>query len=159
MSSGLITKQRDIVMTPLDVVRETRRMVGWPYLYQGRNEFGVDCVGLLVLMGRALGMEVHDSRTYGRFPAAGDLLKFIRKNDAVLVRPKAMAVADLVVFNDARTHVGVVTDLYKPWSAIHARWDYGGVVERPLDLGRVRSVYRLGPILRAQLIAREGAAP
>ncbi len=55
------------------VLTEARRWIGVPYLHQGRNEHGLDCVGLLLVVAWALGLSEYDVRGYGRTPHAGFL--------------------------------------------------------------------------------------
>ena len=50
------------------IVDAARSMLGVPFVHQGRSPRGVDCVGLLVLVARQLGMRYRDNTTYGRCP-------------------------------------------------------------------------------------------
>lgn len=55
-----------------DIVTAAESMLGLPFVHQGRSErTGVDCVGLLVVMGRLIGYpEIHDVEGYRRTPSA-----------------------------------------------------------------------------------------
>ena len=67
------------MITPDALIQEARTWVGVPFLHQGRSREGVDCVGLVIVVGRALGILPRDfERTaYGRVPHAGKLLQEI----------------------------------------------------------------------------------
>lgn len=56
------------------VVAEAVSWEGVPWEHQGRGRNGVDCVGYLVCVARALELEVPDDRTYGRSPSPRRLL-------------------------------------------------------------------------------------
>lgn len=47
---------------------EARSWVGVPYIHQGRNRFGVDCIGLVIAVRHALGLPHYDVADYGRVP-------------------------------------------------------------------------------------------
>lgn len=55
--------------TRADIVAEARSWVGTPFYHQGRAKgLRVDCAGLIVEVGRALGFNVPRQTNYGRFP-------------------------------------------------------------------------------------------
>ncbi|MDF2367502.1 hypothetical protein [Sneathiella sp.] len=49
-----------------EIITEARRWIGTPWRHQGRSRSGVDCVGLVVLVARALGLEPEDVAGYAR---------------------------------------------------------------------------------------------
>lgn len=59
-------------VTREEIVKAAETMLGLPFLHQGRNpEVGVDCVGLLVVMGRLINYpELVDAEAYRRTPSA-----------------------------------------------------------------------------------------
>jgi cell wall-associated NlpC family hydrolase len=58
------------VITPHDVITEARALKGTPYRHQGRSSFGIDCVGLVLVVMERLGTINDDLRhaNYGRLP-------------------------------------------------------------------------------------------
>ena len=60
------------VTTRQQIVEAAKSMLGVPFLHQGRDEkLGVDCVGLLVVIGRKIGYpEIVDITDYRRMPKA-----------------------------------------------------------------------------------------
>lgn len=62
-------------MTRADVVAAALACEGIPWLHQGRSRLGVDCVGLLVVVARELGVQVSYRPTHGRLPKGEALLR------------------------------------------------------------------------------------
>lgn len=59
-------------VTASDVVAEARRLVGTLYRHQGRSEFGIDCIGVPIVIGQRLNL-LPDSflrANYGKLPKA-----------------------------------------------------------------------------------------
>jgi cell wall-associated NlpC family hydrolase len=56
--------------TRRQIIETAEKFIGLPFVHQGRSEItGVDCVGLLVLIGRGIGYpEIHDVEGYRRIP-------------------------------------------------------------------------------------------
>ncbi|MCA1596139.1 MAG: C40 family peptidase [Chloroflexi bacterium] len=55
-------------VTRQEIVDQARQYLGVPYLHQGRNRAGLDCIGLIVLVARDLGMDVQDRADYSVDP-------------------------------------------------------------------------------------------
>lgn len=84
--------------TGKDVIDEARKYLRTPFHHQGRLKgVGIDCVGLLVCVGRALGVLDRDNTTYSRQPDSKLLLKEL---DAVLdiVPLKDIRIGDILLF-------------------------------------------------------------
>lgn len=110
-------------------VYEARRWIGTPFRHQGRlRGQGVDCVGFLLGVARALDLEVHDQADYGEVPSPAQLMSAMHahcdRTSAVDLEPTSLQgdsaethgyrPGDLVVFALAEPsmpqHVGIVTD-------------------------------------------------
>lgn len=130
------------------IIETARSYLGTPFHHQGRVKgVGVDCVGLLVGVGRELGLQVHDYKGYSRRPDGVTLKRELAKSlDVVEGGANAEAVlGDVLVFwilrPDLPTHAAILTDK----GMIHTYADVGKVVEHWMDgtwRERLDSVYR-----------------
>lgn len=130
----------------MDVTTEARKYLGTPFHHQGRLlGKGIDCVGLLVCVGRSLGLMDYDNPTYPRQPAEGLLLKELDHcMDSIPVADTEEG--DLLVFwfaprSKLPQHVGFRTDR----GLLHTYADVGKVVEHSLTekwLKRICAAYR-----------------
>ncbi len=125
------------------IVTAARAHVGTRFRHQGRAPgHGLDCVGLVAVVGRTLGLLDYDAIDYGRLPDEATLSAHI---DAAGFRPVAVADARsgdvaLMRFTRAAQHVGILTG----YGLIHAWMQAGRVVEHRLDASwraRLLSVY------------------
>lgn len=69
-------------MTRDEIVNAAMSMNGWRFRHQGRGEANmVDCVGLLVVVGRKVGYEkIYDLQDYRRTPSASELRQLLEAN-------------------------------------------------------------------------------
>lgn len=67
--------------TRAQVVAEARSWLGVPFRHQGRNRAGIDCAGLVQIVGEILGLSPVgvDPRNYGRLPERNLLTETVRK--------------------------------------------------------------------------------
>ena len=110
---------------------------GWldvPWRHQGRNEHGVDCIGLIVMVCRALGLSEYDSQAYGRDPDAGKFLHHFVHGGATRIDPKIAADGDLIVFHQRGfpCHAGIRSTKDGVAYVIHAHAGHRKVVEEVL---------------------------
>lgn len=61
----------------LDIVRAARSYIGTYFKKGGRDRQGIDCVGLLILVGGELGIELNDTTAYSFDPNAPLMSKFV----------------------------------------------------------------------------------
>ena len=135
-------------------VRECRALVGTPYHKQARSDHAVDCVGLLLVAARRIGIEIDvPPATYNASP------------DPKMLHSLLMQFMRMVSFGDAEygdlvrtrwtdglhgrrdypaTHIGVLADGDDPFSFIHADDLLGRVAEVRFEETEfpVMSVYR-----------------
>ena len=112
-------------MTPQVVIDEARGWVGVPFRHQGRSYSGIDCVGLPIVVGRALGHipPAFDTAVYGRLPT-GELVDRVKAH----CRPIAAAVpGSLIVI--AWTRLAAHVAICAGETMIHAYESVGRVVE------------------------------
>lgn len=146
-----------------DVIAAARRYVGTPFCHQGRSAAGMDCVGLIIAVGRAIevGLEWPEM-PYREFPPE-DYVKAVL-NAFLEPLGGAPVPGDIALIRWRRTanHLAIVADGDQPYSLIHAYYVMGRVVEHRADYSwqnRVESLYgfrgvasdqaELGPLSRS----------
>lgn len=118
--------------TAADVIDEARSWLNVRWRHQGRSRAGIDCAGLVVLVGRALGLADHDDLSYARNAQGQDFLApFRRAMDAVLT-PDAMP-GDVIVFADILypCHCGILSTRHDVRHLIHSHASRRKVIEEP----------------------------
>jgi cell wall-associated NlpC family hydrolase len=106
-------------------IDEIRSWVGVPWVHQGRNRHGVDCIGLVIASAHALGLTEFDTRAYGRTPM-GDFL--VRMCNEHMTRKARAEPGDVLLMRLSKfpQHFAV---LVEPGRIVHARGEDGRVVE------------------------------
>jgi cell wall-associated NlpC family hydrolase len=129
------------------IVAEARTWLDTPYLHQGRRKgHGVDCLGLVIGVGKALGLLDYDHRAYSPQPDA-DLL--CGECERYLVRREGLAPGAIalmwIAHRELPQHMAIVTELAAGRTGIiHAHQRLGRVREHGLDAfwgKRVLAVY------------------
>lgn len=143
----------DRTPTAADVVSAARSLLRVPWVHQGRRaESGLDCLGLLVEVGRRVGCEVPSDATYGRIPDGEQLLAGMRRY--LLAEPcgtpprPGHAVALRVGLRPH--HVGFIGDYRNGVSLIHGNVKAGGVCEHRMTPdwhAAIVELYRLPGVL------------
>lgn len=125
------------------------RFLGVPFRHRGRTENGLDCVGLLVLVGRELGVDVRDVRLYGREPTS-DLLGQVFRDHLGEPKPASspLEIDDILVLQlpgQVRDgHAGLVVPHPYGLAIVHSYAEAGKVVVQRIDQRRrsqIREVY------------------
>lgn len=146
-----------------DIVTEARTWIGTPFHHQGRVKgAGVDCVGLLVGVASALGLQHQDRSGYARLPDGETLeAELDRQTDIVWARTHgarldaaALQPGHALLFRMPKLprHVGIYAG---NGAFIHATSDVGKCVEVNLDAywqRALKKVYRF-----KEVAAGEGA--
>jgi len=114
-----------ITVTREQWIAEIRSWIGVPWRHQGRNRYGVDCIGLVIASAHALRLTEFDFRAYGRVPI-GDLL--LRVCDEQMVRKSKAQPGDVLVMR-LRKYPQHFAVLVAPGRIVHARGEDGKVVE------------------------------
>lgn len=119
-----------------DVVAAARDLVGAPWKHQGRNaKTGVDCVGFVVLVARALEIPHWDRTDYNR-RANRDSLTAPLKDQMIQIGLGEVGDGDVMVFGDIGPypcHLGIRSTRRDTAHIIHAYARWRKVVEQPLD--------------------------
>ena len=123
------------------IINEARTYLGTPFHHQGRLKgIGIDCIGLIVNVGKSLNLMSHDNTCYSRRPDGVTLMAELRKclieKDINDIQP-----GDIVVYwivnPDKPVHVGIITD----YGFIHTYADVGRVVEHRLTRAWQKRIY------------------
>lgn len=131
-------------MTTRDnIVQEARKWVGVPYRHAGRNEHGIDCVGLIIKVAHGVGLTSYDTMNYPKRPNAADLLREMRNHLQQV--PKADADhGDILVIAapSSPVHMGVleIDERDQPW-LIHAYAPARKVIREALGKRDVRMAF------------------
>ena len=102
----------DVMIVAADVVAAAQSWVGVPWRHQGRSREGVDCLGLLIVVARDLGidrgidLDAPAFRAYRRLPPAGLAGKLAEHLDrATIIEPGTIGLFALAETQPA--HVGI----------------------------------------------------
>ena len=136
-------------MTAELCVAEARKWIGTKWRHRGRNELGIDCIGLVIKAISAGGVEVKDRRDYSREPWRDGLRAALLDHLGEPVDKSDMQPGDVVLMKwanqDGPGHVGVIGNYaYGGLSLIHA-YSMSAVCEHGLDedwRNRIVEVYR-----------------
>ena len=92
------------------LITEARRWVGRPFLHQGTNWDGVDCVGLIVALCKSQGLLAPEfaTGTYGRIPANDMLQGRIAEHCEPLAVPEPGALL-VIRWTREASHVALCT--------------------------------------------------
>ncbi|HOW94117.1 MAG TPA: NlpC/P60 family protein [Mycolicibacterium fallax] len=115
-----------MIATAQQFVDLARSWVGVPFQHQGRTRRGTDCVGLVIVVARELGLIPKDfeRRDYGRLPTRGELEAKLQQHLAPADRPIPGSIV-AIRWNASIAHVAVCTG----GTLIHAYEKVGRVVE------------------------------
>jgi cell wall-associated NlpC family hydrolase len=110
------------------VVDTARSYLGVKYRHQGRSRFGIDCLGLLVLVARDLWLFDADSNDYGRVPDGRKLQRGLEEH---LDTSSGLKLGNILLmrFEKNPQHLAIVTDR----GIIHSHSYAKKVVEHGLD--------------------------
>lgn len=126
-----------ISTSPCEIARS---YIGTPFHHQARVPgVGLDCVGLVICVGRELGVfdPIFDVPGYSRYPDGVMLMRNLQMH-LTQIEETDMAPGDIVcvAFEKFPQHVGIVGDyLYGGLSIIHAASKHGKVIETRLLFG------------------------
>lgn len=124
------------MVTSEQVVEEAKTWIGTPWVHQGRNHRGIDCAGLPILVGKALGLSDYDITNYPRRPDGTFVQHFADHMDSVKLRD--IRPGDVVIFNEGRDrahpcHCGIVATKRGVMSVIHSHARRRQVIHERLE--------------------------
>lgn len=114
------------------VVATARAFLGTPFRHQGRSPQGLDCVGLLICLARALDLPHADVTGYTRRAEGMGFLAHFRGQLTEIPLPAART-ADVLVFVETvfPCHTGVLSERHGIPHLIHAHAPRRQVIEEP----------------------------
>jgi cell wall-associated NlpC family hydrolase len=117
------------------IIREARRLVGTKYVHQGRLAgVACDCIGLPVLVARALGyLDAIPPADYARRPDGSRLQQALIDHLDHHDGPPLPGDVVLMTWRRMPMHVAIAGDGAEPFSLIHAYAGAGKVVEHVAD--------------------------
>lgn len=115
-----------------DFIAAARARIGTVWRHQGRDENGLDCVGLVVVAARAVGIEGQDLPNYSRANISQFRKRIYAHTEPVRGVPRS---GDLVIIREhiAPIHIGILVIEDGVRSIIHASTFRRSVVEDPMD--------------------------
>lgn len=119
-----------------DIVTEARKWIDTPWKHQGRTKLGIDCAGLIILVGKTLNLVDYDTTDYQRRTHGTEFLHHFRKN----MNQKSVLSAlpgDVLIFRDSKfpCHSTIVSENNNARTIIHAFASRKKVIEERLDQG------------------------
>lgn len=112
-------------MTPDAVIAEARSYLGVPFRHQGRDRNGIDCAGLVLVVGQTLRLfpRTLSLASYSRLPS-GELMQRVQEHCRPLAAPRPGSVV-IIAWTQVAAHVALCTGP----TLIHAYQNVGCVVE------------------------------
>lgn len=122
--------------TRQNIIEASRAYLDVPWRHQGRTRHGIDCAGVVLLVGKEFGLLPPDLDVvgYSRRPNNFTFLTPFREN--MDERPIGQARAgDVLIFADGPypCHTGIQTEKYGVVHFLHAYAGLRKVIEQPLD--------------------------
>lgn len=117
-----------------DVVNTARKYLGAKFRQCGRLDDALDCVGLVVLTGKSLGLEIEDEDTYTFDPKPEFFLRHVRKQ-SVRGNVQELKHGQILLFRQSvfPMHLGILTTDGPDYGVINANLFRREVVEQSFD--------------------------
>lgn|GEM_PF-2795110 len=137
-----------------DIISQARKYIGAPYLHQGRNKNGIDCVGLLIRVAHDLYISDYDIRDYSDVPSG----RFMRLElQRILIKKELVEamIADVlhICYEYEPQHLAFVSSV-SPMRIIHSdsmarskEYVNGRVVESYVSDLKIRGIYSIPGVI------------
>lgn len=135
-------------MKRADIVTEARKWVETPFLHQGRNEAGIDCVGMVQRVGDVFHVPYDDLQGYARAPTDPKFLKHLRQYlNAAPISGDKHGLVGVCRQSIYPCHIGIFATDKGCLTFINARADRGEVVEEEFKGGTTLIDFKLIQLL------------
>lgn len=110
---------------PEQMIAEAKKLVGVRYKDKGRDEYGCDCAGLIIMVAHRLGISDYDTLDYSRRPNEAEMRREMKRIPQIELLPNKWdwQTGDLGVFSDGGNaiHLGFLeVDEQGRWYVIHS---------------------------------------
>lgn len=135
------------MITRLDIIEEAMKYENVPFRHAGRNENGLDCVGLLIKIMHSLGITEWDDVNYNRIVNSQRMRSEIELF-CTSIPAEEMDLGDVLLFSVLKhpQHVGIIVNYDQGhWWFLHAYESVNKVVIQRLDnkwFNRIDTVFR-----------------
>jgi hypothetical protein len=119
----------------MQIITEAKSWIGVKFKKGGRDRIGIDCVGLLVNIGRELGFDIQDTIEYSFHPEPAKFVNMVY-GQTDIADPNNLRIGNLLLFRQSvfPMHTGILSkDHYGRLSVINANALERKVVEQPLS--------------------------
>lgn len=130
------------------IVEIAKGLVGVRYRHQGRNSYGLDCAGLIIVIAHLLDLTDKDTQAYGRRPNAQEFTAFMIEAGCKQLPYGKHEHGDIIRLNSAGwpVHLGIyeIDDRGQEWY-VHAYAPHKKVTRDPLTRAakaNISSVWR-----------------
>jgi cell wall-associated NlpC family hydrolase len=131
-----------------EIVYIAKGLVGVPYRHQGRNQSGLDCAGLIIVIAHMLELTDKDTTNYSRRPNVHEFTAFMIEAGCTQLPMAQLAHGDILRLNTSGwpVHLGVyeIDDRGQEWYT-HAYLPHKKVTRDPLTAtvkAQLSSVWR-----------------
>lgn len=116
------------------IIAEARTWLGTPWRHQGRTTRGMDCIGLLVAVGKRLNLIQYDVKGYPRQANRHEMVGYFQNVLTEIPVPQRQP-GSILLFRDGlyTCHTGIIGDSVNGHTLIHGYFVRGKVVEEPLN--------------------------
>ena len=118
-----------------DVVEEARKWIGVRWRHQGRNEHGIDCAGLIIVVATKFGLQDTNPADYPRRTSGDEFVNYFRAAGMVDVPFAQRQPGDVILVQDKGLpcHCGFLTSKRGADHYLHGYAIRKMVVEEPLE--------------------------
>lgn len=143
-------------VTTDDIYHQAKLYVGTPYHHEGRLlGIGVDCIGLVVGVHAAAGVNLSDYHSYPMFPPAGLLKTQLEQRSLRRIAFPQAKPGDFASFWITEPGIEVHLGVLSLYGLIHVHAQLGKVVEHCLDKKwsrRLVAVWRSTEVIAGKLV-------
>jgi cell wall-associated NlpC family hydrolase len=120
-----------------DVVNLARSYVGTKYRHQGRTREGIDCAGLVILVGNELGLINYDTDGYLRKSTGRQIFQYFKDSGMEQISTSDLKLGDVILTRDSifPCHCAIICthDLPSSSRIVHAYAKRRQVVEEYMN--------------------------